>query len=76
MVIWFETAEAFMQKLLFSRFAADWGSVALVFMVSMLAGHLAADGMNAIQWAGAAVAVLGSITVAVAVRIWDPEAQT
>ena len=72
----FETAEAFMHKLLSSRLAAEWGSVALVFMVSMLAGRLAADGMNAIQWTGAVVAVLGSITVAVAVRVWDPETQT
>jgi len=62
-----------MQKFIFSRFAAEWGSVALVFMVSMLAGRLAADGMNAIQWAGAVAAVLGSITVAVAVRVWDPQ---
>ena len=60
-----------MLKLLFSRFGAEWGSVVLVFMVSMLAGRLAADGMNAVQWAGACVAVLGSITVAVAVRVWD-----
>lgn len=60
-----------MQKLFSSRFAAEWGSVALVFMVSMLAGRLAADGMNLIQWAGAVTAVLGSITVAVAVRVWD-----
>ena len=64
-------ADGLMQKLLFSRFGAEWGSVVLVFMVSMLAGRLAADGMNAVQWAGAVVAVLGSITVAVAVRVWD-----
>jgi hypothetical protein len=62
-----------MQKLLFSRFGAEWGSAALVFMVSMLAGRLAAEGMNLVQMAGAAAAVLGSITVAVAVRVWTPE---
>ncbi len=62
-----------MQKLLFSRFSAEWGSAALVFMVSMLAGRLAAEGMTLVQWAGAAAAVLGSITVAVAVRVWAPE---
>ena len=55
-------ADGLMHKLLFSRFGAEWGSVALVFMVSMLAGRLAADGMNAVQWAGAVVAVLGSIS--------------
>jgi hypothetical protein len=27
-------------------------------------------GMSLVQWAGAAVAVLGSVTVAVAVRVW------
>lgn len=62
-----------MQIRLLSRFGAEWGSVALVFMVSMLAGRLAADGMNLVQWAGAVVAVLGSITVAVAVRVWEPD---
>jgi hypothetical protein len=65
-----------MQRFLLSRFGAEWGSVVLVFMVSMLAGRLAAEGMNAIQWAGAVAAVLGSITVAVAVRVWDPDART
>ncbi|MFZ5718659.1 MAG: hypothetical protein ACOY5Y_04250 [Pseudomonadota bacterium] len=35
-----------------------------------MTGHYAAVGMNAVQWAGAAVAVLGSVTVAVAVRVW------
>ena len=30
--------------------------------------------MNAVQWAGAAAAVLGSVTVAVAVRVWPPQA--
>lgn len=68
-------ADACMQKLLHSRFGAEWGSTALVFMVSMLAGRLAAEGMNAIQWAGAVAAVLGSITIAVAVRVWGPDSR-
>jgi hypothetical protein len=29
-------------------------------------------GMTPVQWAGAATAVLGSVTVAVAVRVWTP----
>lgn len=53
-----------------SKEAAEWGSAILVFASGGLAGHYAALGMNAVQWAGAAVAVLGSVTVAVAVRIW------
>ena len=59
-----------MLKLLFSNFAAEWASGALVFLVAALAGRCAAQGMNTLQWAGALTAVLGSITVAVAVRVW------
>ncbi|MDP3174308.1 MAG: hypothetical protein Q8M88_07730 [Phenylobacterium sp.] len=59
-----------MLNLLFSRLGAQWTSAALVFIASALAGRYAAEGMNAVQWAGAVAAVLGSVTVAVAVRIW------
>lgn len=62
-----------MRKYVFSQFGAEWSSAALVFVVSMIAGRMAAEGMSAVQWAGAATAVLGSITVAVAVRVWAPE---
>ncbi|MCI3131223.1 hypothetical protein [Phenylobacterium aquaticum] len=62
-----------MFKLPSSRDVALWGSASLVFLVSMIAGHFAAQGMNLIQWLGAATSVLGSITVAVAVRVWGPE---
>lgn len=58
-----------MLNTLFSRTGAEWGSAILVFVVSLLAGRYAAQGMDAIQWAGAATAVLGSVTVAVWVRI-------
>ena len=34
------------------------------------AGHYAAIGMTPLQWARAAAAVLGSVTLAVAVRVW------
>jgi len=40
-----------------------------------MAGHYASLGMNAVQWAGAAAAVLGSVTVAVVVRIWPSPAK-
>ena len=52
----------------------DWASVALVVASGGLAGHYASEGMNGLQWAGAIAAVLGSVTVAVAVRVW-PAAQ-
>lgn len=52
------------------RDLVDWGSASLVFLSGAMTGHYAAVGMNAVQWAGAAAAVLGSVTVAVAVRVW------
>ena len=54
---------------------ADASSVALVVACGALAGHYASVGMNVLQWAGAATAVLGSITVAVAVRVWPTGAK-
>lgn len=54
---------------------AEWGSAVLVFLSGAMTGHYAASGMNAVQWLGAAVAVLGSVAVAVAVRVWPPKGQ-
>jgi hypothetical protein len=51
-----------------------WASAILVVVIAGLAGQLAAHGMNAVQWLGAALAVLGSITLAVLVRVWPAEA--
>lgn len=53
-----------------SKELAEWGSALLVFASGGMAGHYASLGMTPIQWAGAAAAVLGSVTVAVAVRVW------
>ncbi|MGH6963596.1 MAG: hypothetical protein ACREE0_03850 [Phenylobacterium sp.] len=53
----------------------EYGSAGLVFVCGALAGHYAAEGMSLIQWAGAATAVMGSVTVAVAVRIWPAPAK-
>lgn len=53
----------------------DWASASLVIISGGLAGHYAAAGMTAVQWAGATVAVLGSVTIAVAVRVWPTGAQ-
>lgn len=54
----------------------EWGSACLVFLSGAMTGHYAAIGMNAVQWAGAGTAVLGSVAVAVAVRVWPPKAAT
>lgn len=52
----------------------EYASAGLVFVAGGMAGHFAQMGMTPVQWAGAAVAVLGSVTVAVAVRVWEPKA--
>ncbi len=53
----------------------EWGSALLVVVCGALAGHYASLGMSPVQMAGAAVAVLGSVTVAVAVRVWPVPAK-
>lgn len=62
-----------MDKLLFNQAVAEWASAALVFISGAAAGHCAQQGMTEPQWLGAAVAILGSITVAVAVRVWPAQ---
>lgn len=64
-----------MLKLIASAETLEWATAALVFVISMFIGAYAAQGMNAVQWAGAAVAVLGSVTLAVLVRVWPAQAQ-
>ena len=54
----------------------EWSSACLVFLSGAASGHFAAIGMNPVQWAGALAAVLGSVTVAVAVRVWPPKSAT
>jgi hypothetical protein len=58
-----------------SKEFAEWGSAILVFASGAMAGHYASLGMNTMQWAGAAAAVLGSVTVAVVVRVWPVKAK-
>ncbi|HEY2660548.1 MAG TPA: hypothetical protein VGI79_12565 [Caulobacteraceae bacterium] len=48
---------------------AQFGSAALVVAMGAIVGHHAALGMNAVQWAGAAAAILGSVMVAVLVHM-------
>lgn len=50
----------------------EYATAALVFGSSGLVGHYAADGMTLVQWAGATTAVMGSVTLAVGVRVWAP----
>lgn len=54
----------------------EWSSASLVFLSGAMTGHFAAIGMNTVQWTGAAAAILGSVAVAVAVRVWPPKAAT
>ena len=53
----------------------DWASASMVIMSGGRSGQDAARGRMPVQWAGAASAVLGSVTVAVAVRVWPVEAK-
>lgn len=53
----------------------EWMTAALVFASGGMAGHYASLGMTPVQWAGAAAAVLGSVTVAVCVRVWPAPAK-
>jgi hypothetical protein len=62
-----------MLKLLRSPAVAQYGSALLVFVTAAIVGHQAAVGMNVVQWTGAAVSILGSISVAVMVHVWPEE---
>jgi|GEM_PF-861641 H+/gluconate symporter-like permease len=64
-----------MLKGLFSQGMAEWGTACLVFISGAMAGRLMATGMNEIQAAGALIAIFGSVTAAVAVRIWPAPEQ-
>jgi hypothetical protein len=54
----------------------EWSSACLVFLSGAMTGHYAAIGMNPVQWAGSLAAILGSVTVAVAVRVWPSKSAT
>lgn len=64
-----------MRSFIASGQALEWATAGLVFIVAMLMGTYAAQGMNSLQWVGAAAAVLGSVTLAVLVRVW-PQGKT
>ena len=58
-----------------SEKAAHWASGILVVLVSGTAGQFAAQGMNSAQWTGAALAIGGSVALAVMVRVWPAPAR-
>lgn len=59
---------------MFDRFwsseAGQWASTILVVLVGAFTGERAAQGMTPMQWAGAAVAIAGAVSLAVIVRCW------
>jgi hypothetical protein len=59
-----------MLRSLFSPRAAEIGSALLVVFASWVVGRYAAQGLEPMQWACGVFAILGSISVAVMVRIW------
>ena len=65
-----------MFSLLRSEEAARWATAILVVIVSGMAGQAAAHGMSGVQWLGAALAVSGSVSLAVMVRVWPAPATT
>ena len=59
-----------MLKFLSSPRAAELGSALLVIVASWIVGRYAAEGLTPNQWACGIFAILGSISVAVMVRVW------
>ena len=53
----------------------EWLSAFAVVISGALAGHYAHEGMTAVQLGGAVCAVLGSVTLAVALRAWPAKAK-
>jgi hypothetical protein len=64
-----------MMSFLKSSQAAHWASAVLVIIASAIVGRQAATGMSSEQWACAVFAVLGSVSVAVMVRVWPAPAK-
>jgi hypothetical protein len=50
--------------------AAEVGSAILVVLAAWIVGRHAAMGLSPIQWACGVFAILGSVSVAVMVRVW------
>lgn len=62
---------------MFDRFwnseAGQWASTILVILVGAATGECAAEGMTPMQWAGAAIAIAGAVSLAVIVRCWPTD---
>jgi hypothetical protein len=59
-----------MLRFLFSPRAAQVGSALLVVLASWIVGRYGAEGLSPMQWACGIFAILGSVSVAVMVRVW------
>lgn len=64
-----------MFKRLSALASGEYLSALTVVLVATITGARAAEGMNALQWAGGASAVVGSIAWAVIVRAWPVRAR-
>lgn len=64
-----------MLRFLLSPRAAEIGSALLVVIASWVVGRHAAIGLTPLQWACGAFAIIGSISVAVMVRVWPAPAK-
>lgn len=64
-----------MFKLLSSPKAAEFASALLVVFAAWVVGRHAADGLTSAQWACGIFSILGSISVAVMVRVWPSTAK-
>lgn len=62
-----------MKKLIVEIFTAERLATLLVTVVGAVVGAYAAKGMSPMQWAGAVVAVVSAIAVAVIVHRWPAE---
>ena len=59
-----------MHKYLTTPRTAELGSALLVILSSWIVGRYAAEGLSPNQWACGIFAIMGSISVAVMVRVW------
>ncbi len=64
-----------MTELIRAVFSARWLSGGTVFLVAWIIGSKAAEGMGVLQWAGAVVALAGSIAWAVIEQVWPVRRQ-
>ena len=64
-----------MFKFLTSPRFAEIGSALLVVIASWIVGRYAAQGLSPIQWACGIFAIMGSISVAIMVRLWPATAK-